>query len=142
MKTARQMLQEKRPGLYTLAPKDSIYTALELMAEKDIGAILVMEGERLAGIFSERDYARKIVLKGKSSTDTLLAEVMTQKLFVVNPSTTLSECMAIMSEKRIRHLPVVENDKVHGVLSITDMVRETIAEQKFEIEQLEKYIQQ
>ncbi len=142
MKTARQILNNKPAGVYSVPPEASIYAVLQLMAEKDIGAVLVMESDTLVGLFSERDYARKIILNGKNSTDTLVHEVMTQRLIVVSPSTELAACMALMSNNRIRHLPVVENGKVMGVLSITDLVRETIAEQQFVIEQLEHYIHQ
>lgn len=141
MKTARQMVEQAH-NLVTVPPDATIYAALQVMAEQDVAAVLVMEDEALVGIFSERDYARKIVLKGKTSIDTRMYEVMTQRLFVVGPTATREECMALMSERRIRHLPVVENGKVLGVLSITDLVRETIAEQQFVIEQLERYIHQ
>ncbi|WP_374335772.1 CBS domain-containing protein [Leeia sp.] len=143
MKTAGQLLAEKqRQAIYNVPPQATIYAALQLMAEKDIGAVLVMDEDSLVGIFSERDYARKIILKGKNSTDTLIQDVMTSRLFVVSPHSTISECMALMSEKRIRHLPVVEGSQVMGVLSITDLVRETIRAQDFVIQQLEQYIHQ
>ena len=143
MKTAGQLLVEKQNiGIHSVPPDASIYAALELMAAQDIGAVLVIDEGSMVGIFSERDYARKIVLKGKNSTDTRMYEVMTQKIFYVSPHNTMDECMHIMSQKRIRHLPVLEQGEVLGVLSITDMVRETIAEQQFVIEQLEKYISQ
>lgn len=141
MKTARQLLQEKaRHGIFAVPPNATVYQALQLMAEKDIGAVLVMEGVRLVGIFSERDYARKVVLQGKTSAGTPIADIMTKRVIVARPNQTVDECMAIMSEKRFRHLPVCEGDSVIGVLSITDLVREQIAEQQFLIEQLEHYI--
>jgi CBS domain-containing protein len=141
MKTARQLLQEKqRGGVFSVPPTSTVYQALQLMAEKDIGAVLVMEGDRLVGIFSERDYARKVVLQGKTSAGTPITDIMTKRVMFATPATTLDECMAIMSEKRFRHLPVLDGETVMGVLSITDLVREQIAEQRFMIEQLEHYI--
>ncbi|QNM97137.1 CBS domain-containing protein [Chitinimonas koreensis] len=141
MKTARQLLQEKsRQGIFSVAPNATVYQALQLMAEKDIGAVLVMEGERLVGIFSERDYARKVVLQGKTSAGTPIADIMTRRVVFAKPSQTIDDCMAIMSEKRFRHLPVMDDSRVLGVLSITDLVREQIAEQQYLIEQLEHYI--
>ena len=141
MKTAHQLLQEKsRPGIFRVPPDATVYQALQLMAEKDIGAVLVMEGERLLGIFSERDYARKVVLQGKTSAGTPIVDIMTKRVIIARPNQTVDQCMAIMSEKRFRHLPVCEGDQVIGVLSITDLVREQIAEQQFLIEQLEHYI--
>ena len=141
MKTARQLLQEKsRQAIFSVPPTATVYQALQLMAEKDIGAVLVMEGEKLTGIFSERDYARKVVLQGKTSAGTPIVDIMTKRVMFALPSQTVDECMAIMSEERFRHLPVMDGDKVIGVLSITDLVREQIAEQQFLIEQLEQYI--
>ncbi|MFC7419829.1 CBS domain-containing protein [Iodobacter arcticus] len=141
MKTAHQLLAEKAiDNILSVAPQASVYQALQLLAEKNIGALLVMEENHLVGIFSERDYARKVILMGKTSAGTPVSEIMTRKLLCVPPSATIDECMAIMSEKRIRHLPVLDGDKVLGVLSIGDLVREIIEEQKFTIAQLEHYI--
>jgi CBS domain-containing protein len=141
MKTARQLLQEKsRQAIFSVPPNSTVYQALQLMAEKDIGAVLVMEGEQLLGIFSERDYARKVVLQGKTSAGTPISDIMTKRVMFAKPTHTTDECMAIMSERRFRHLPVMDGDKVLGVLSITDLVREQIAEQQFMIEQLAHYI--
>jgi len=141
MKTARQLLQEKqRPGIFAVAPSATVYQALQLMAEKDIGAVLVMDGDALVGIFSERDYARKVVLQGKTSAGTPITDIMTKRVMFAKPDNTLDECMAIMSEKRFRHLPIVEGSTVIGVVSITDLVREQIAEQQFTIDQLAHYI--
>jgi len=117
-----------------------VFDALKLMAEKDIGALLVVEKGRLAGIISERDYARKVILHGKSSHDTPVREIMTARVVCVRPANTVEECMALMTDKRIRHLPVVENDELLGVLSIGDLVKETISEQQTTIRQLESYI--
>ncbi len=141
MKNAKQLLQDKlRPGIFAVSPDSTVFQALQLMAEKDIGALLVMENEILVGIFSERDYARKVVLQGKTSASTRIRDIMTAKVVFARPDSSIDECMALMSERRIRHLPVMENNKVVGVLSITDLVRATIAEQQFVIEQLEHYI--
>lgn len=143
MKTVRQLLKEKtRPGIFSVAPNATVYQALQLMAEKDIGAVLVVDQDKLVGIFSERDYARKVVLQGKTSAGTPIADIMTRKVVYVRPEQTVEDCMAIMGDKRIRHLPVMENEALIGVLSVTDLVRETIAEKEFLIQQLENYIHQ
>jgi len=141
MKTARQILAAKpQQSIYKVEPSMTVFQALQLMAEKDIGAVLVMEGNKLIGIFTERDYARKVVLQGKTSAGTPIGEIMTRKVMFVKPDRTLDECMALMSEKRLRHLPVLDAGQVLGVLSVTDLVRETIAEQQFVIQQMENYI--
>jgi CBS domain-containing protein len=140
MKTVRQLLENKKT-IFSVAPDCLIYDALIVLAEHKIGAVLVMEGDHLAGIFSERDYAREVVLKGRSSKTSTVSEVMSTKLITVTPEQNVEECMNLMSGKRIRHLPVIENDKVLGILSIGDLVHETIAYQQFLIKQLESYIQ-
>lgn len=139
MKSIKQVLQGKK-ALVTATTGESVYSALEKMAAKDVGALLVMDGAKLAGIFSERDYARKVALSGKQSKETTVGSVMTEKVLYVTPEQTVSQCLAIMTEKRFRHLPVIENDKVIGIVSIGDLVKEKIAEQSFIIEQLERYI--
>lgn len=139
MKSIKQVLQGKKP-LVTATAGESIYSALEKMAAKDVGAVLVMDGPKLAGIFSERDYARKVALAGKLSKETTVGSVMTEKVLYVTPEQTVTQCLAIMTEKHFRHLPVIENDKVIGIVSIGDLVKEKIAEQSFIIEQLERYI--
>jgi len=110
------------------------------MAQADVGALVVLAGERLAGIFSERDYARKVILFGKSSRETLVREIMTEKVLCVRPDQTVDQCMALMTDKRVRHLPVLDHKHVTGVISIGDVVKEFISEQRFMIEQLENYI--
>ena len=140
MKTVKQLLQAKTKALCTVGPETRVFEALQLMAQKDIGALLVVENGRLAGILSERDYARKVILQGKSSHDTPVREIMTERVVCVQPKHTVDECMALMTDKRIRHLPVLENDQLIGVLSIGDLVKETISEQQTTINQLESYI--
>lgn len=135
-----QCLQRKGRSVWSLGPDASVYDALKLMAEKDIGALLVLEGDELAGIFSERDYARKVVLKGKSSKETTLREIMTSRVICVHQHQSIEECMALMTEYHVRHLPVLVDEKLVGVISIGDVVKEIISEQKFVIEQLEQYI--
>lgn len=140
MKTVRQLLQSKNKALCTVGPNTPVFDALKVMAEKDIGALLVVENGRLAGILSERDYARKVILHGKSSHDTPVSEIMTERVVYVQPKNTVDECMALMTDKHIRHLPVLDNDQLIGVLSIGDLVKETISEQQLTIKQLESYI--
>lgn len=141
MKTLRQLLTEKTRPMALVAPADTVFHALSIMASADVGALLVMEGERLVGIFSERDYARKIILQGKSSKETLVNEIMSDKVAYVTPDTSLDQCMALMTDKHFRHLPVLENDgTVVGMISIGDLVKETISSQQFLIAELERYI--
>ena len=141
MKTIKQLLGENPRKPLTIQPGDTVLAALETMAKHDIGALLVMEGDRLAGIFTERDYARKIILHGKSSRDTLVSEIMTAKVCYAEPGQTVDQAMALMTEKRVRHLPVLEDGKtVVGMVSIGDLVKETISHQAFVIKQLEHYI--
>jgi CBS domain-containing protein len=138
--TVRQLLNRKGPEIWSTHPEETVFEALKLMAQKGIGALLVMDGMRLVGIFSERDYARKVILKGKSSHETPVHEIMTAKVVFVHPEQSMTECMALMTDKRISHLPVMEDDQVVGVISIGDVVKEIIVEQGFLIEQLENYI--
>jgi CBS domain-containing protein len=141
MKTLKQMLAGKQRLLAVVSPNDSVFHALTLMAEHNVGALMVLDGEQLVGIFSERDYARKVILHGKSSKETLVSEIMSDKVAYVTPATTLDECMALMTEKHFRHLPVLEEDgTVVGIISIGDLVKETISSQQFLINQLEHYI--
>ena len=140
MKTVEQMLEGKGQRLLSVAPGATVYEALKLMAEHEVGALVVLDGDRLVGIFSERDYARKVILFGKSSKETLVREIMTDKVLCVRPDQTVDQCMALMTDKRVRHLPVLDHKKVTGVISIGDVVKEVISEQRFMIEQLENYI--
>lgn len=140
MKTVAQMLELKPAGIISIKPDSPVLEALKLLAEKDVGAVLVMDGASLLGIVSERDYARKVALKGKSSSSIPVSEIMTAEVVCVTPQQTNEECMALMTQKRARHLPVIDNGQVIGVLSIGDLVKDAISEQKFIIEQLEEYI--
>jgi CBS domain-containing protein len=126
--------------VHAIGPNDSVFDALQRMADKGIGALLVMEGDAIVGIVTERDYARKIALKGRTSALTLVRDVMTTAVMFVHPHQTSEECMALMTDNRLRHLPVVDNGKLLGLISIGDLVKDIISEQKFVIEQLEHYI--
>lgn len=140
MITVKEMLKEKDGGVLTISPQDTVYRALEIMAEKNLGALVVVEGEKVVGVFSERDYARNVVLKGKSSKDTLIKDLMSENPCYVRPEQTLNDCMALITEKRIRHLPVLDGEKLIGIVSIGDVVKQQIVEQEFTIKQLENYI--
>jgi CBS domain-containing protein len=140
MKTVRQLLENKGSRVFSTSPDTTVYDALLVMAEMEIGALVVLDGNQLAGIFSERDYARNVVLKGKTSRETPVRDIMTSRVFSVGPTNTVEDCMNLMSDKRIRHLPVVDDGKIVGMLSIGDLVKETIAHQQFLINQLENYI--
>jgi CBS domain-containing protein len=141
MKTLKQMLSGKNRQLAVVAPSDTVFHALSVMAANDVGALLILDGEQLVGIFSERDYARKIILQGKTSKETLVREIMSDKVAYVTPSATLDECRALMTEKHFRHLPVLNEDgTVAGMISIGDLVKETISSQQFLIAELERYI--
>ena len=125
-KTLREILAGKPPGVYFVPPDATVLSALQRMAEKDVGALAVIDQGRLAGVFSERDYARKVVLSGRTSKDTLVSEVATDDVFFVSPEHTVPQCMELMTEKRIRHLPVVERGEVIGMLSIGDLLKEML----------------
>jgi len=140
MITVKQMLEEKGNAVWTIAPDAKVFDALKLMAEKEVGALIVLEKGAVAGILSERDYARKIALMGRLSQDTLVREIMTLHVYGVHPSSSSEECMALMTDKRIRHLPVIEKDKLVGVISIGDVVKSIISQQKVTIQHLENYI--
>ena len=140
MRNVQQLLENKPHRLLSISPTASVLDALRQMAEKEVGALVVLDGEKLAGIFSERDYARKIILFGKSSHDTAVSEIMTSSVVCVRPTQSADECMALMTGRRVRHLPVLSEDKVIGVISIGDVVKEMIDDQRRTIEQLEQYI--
>ncbi len=140
MKTVRQLLHSKGFDVWSVSPGTSVLNALKLMAEKNIGALLVLESGRLVGIFSERDYARKVILKGKASHNTQVREIMIRKVIYVRPEQGMEECMGLMTQKRIRHLPVMEGGELVGMISIGDVVKSIISEQEFTIRQLEQYI--
>lgn len=138
--TVRQLINRKGNSVWSTRPDTTVFEALGLMAEKEIGSLLVFDGDNLVGIFSERDYARKVILKGKSSHNTAVSEIMTKNVISVRLDQSMADCMALMTDKRIRHLPVLEDDRVVGVISIGDVVKEIILDQEFVIDQLENYI--
>ena len=140
MKSVKQLIEHKTLKLLKINPDSTVYDALKLMAENDVGALVVIDRNELIGIFSERDYARKVILHGKSSRDTHVKEIMTTKVMYVGPENTVDECMALMTQKRIRHLPVMETNQVTGMISIGDIVKEKLSDQQFIIDQLEQYI--
>ncbi len=140
MTTVRDILRAKGNQIWRVSPDTTVFYALELMAEKNVGALVVLDGESLAGIFSERDYARKVILKGKASKETSVEEIMSAEVTTVDPGQSVDECMALMTDKRIRHLPVVEGEKLVGLISIGDVVKAVISEREFIIKQLESYI--
>jgi CBS domain-containing protein len=140
MRTVRQMLDAKPPAVHAIGPDAPVLDAVRLMAEMHIGAVLVMEEGRLAGIVTERDYARKVVLQGRSSAQTLVREIMTPKVICVRLGDTTTQCMQIVTDRRIRHLPVCDGDAVLGLVSIGDLVKAVIEDQQLEISQLQRYI--
>jgi CBS domain-containing protein len=141
MKKVAQILRSKSDqAVHTVAPTASVFDALKLMAEKNIGALLIVEGETIVGMLSERDYARKVILMGRSSKDTPIRDIMTSPVLYVSPQQSTEECMALMTESRLRHLPVLDDGKLVGLISIGDLVKDIISEQSFVIEQLQFYI--
>ena len=140
MLSVRQMLSEKGSAVVSITPNTSVFDALKVMSEKNIGAVLVMEEEELLGIFSERDYARKVILAGRSSKSTEVQELMTSKVYCIDPSRTIQDVMELMNDHRFRHVPVMESEKVVGVLSSGDVMRGVVAEQKNTIDSLESYL--
>jgi CBS domain-containing protein len=141
MKTVKQLLESKVHEVTTISPDMSVFESMQLMAARNIGALLVLEaGNKLVGIVTERDYARKMYMQNKFAKDVPVTEIMTRQVVYVRPDQTNEECMALITEKRVRHLPVLENDRVIGILSIGDLVKDTISEQEFIIRQLENYI--
>ncbi len=140
MRTVHHILQSKETIVWSVSPDATVFEALSIMAEKNIGALTVLDGAALAGIFSERDYARKVILKGKSSKEMQVREIMTSPVVSVAPATSIEECMKIMTEKHFRHLPVVAEGKLAGIISIGDVVKEIIADQRSTIDHLSGYI--
>lgn len=140
MKLVKHLLDRKGTEIISIAEDASVLDAIKLMADRSIGSLLVMEGDTLKGIVTERDYARKVIIKGRSSKSTQVREIMTTEIYTANTNQTVNDCMTVMTEKRIRHLPVVESDKVLGLISIGDLVQAIIEDQQAEIEQLAQYI--
>jgi CBS domain-containing protein len=140
MRTVRDILQGKGFDVYAIAPESSVYQALQLMAEKNVGALMVMTGDTVVGLISERDYARKIVLKGRLSRDVAVREIMTPEIVAIGPEEDVERCMTLMTHKRVRHLPVFENGRLIGLISIGDIVKAIIEHKEETIQQLEKYI--
>ncbi len=140
MTTIRQLLQLKGNDIWSIAPDATVMEALKMMADKDVGALLVMEGDKLVGIISERDYARKVILFGKTSRETLVNEIMTSTVYTIHPEQTIEEVMDMMTNKRIRHVPVVVDEHVLGVISIGDVVKDIIYKQRQVISEMEKYV--
>ena len=139
-KTVKQLLEKKGNDVFTIDPNSSVYDAIKSMANHHVGSLIVMQNKKLVGIISERDYSRSVILKGKSSVNTPVKDIMTTNVLCTKPEQTVEEAMALMTDKRVRHLPVVENDNVLGIISIGDLVKTIISEQKFIIKQLEHYI--
>jgi CBS domain-containing protein len=140
MRTAHDILKSKGQAVWSVSPTDTVLHALGVMAEHDVGSVLVLAGDRLVGILTERDYARKVVLAGRSSKDSQVRDIMTSQVICVAPERSVDECMALMTEKRLRHLPVLDHKHVIGVVSIGDLVKATIADQEFTIAELQSYI--
>jgi CBS domain-containing protein len=141
VRTVRDLLRKRGLEVWTIGPDDTVYQALQVMADKNVGALPVIEGEKLSGIFSERDYARKVILHGRSSKELLVKEIMSSRVAYVRPNQTIDDCMALMTNLKIRHLPVLEEDRLVGMISMRDVVEDIISEQDFIIEQLVTYIQ-
>lgn len=140
MASVKQLLEAKGHDVWSISPDASVYEAIKMMADKEIGALVVKRGDTLVGVLSERDYARKVVLQGRSSMDTKISEIMTSRVAYAKPEQSVEECMAMMTDKRVRHLPVMDGEKVLGLISIGDLVKAIIEEQQHTIRQLEQYI--
>ncbi len=140
MRTVQQLIDEKGHDIQSIGPDDSVFDAIQKMADANIGSLMVVEDDKPVGIFTERDYARSVILKGKSSPTTPVRDIMTTRVVNVQPEQTVEECMAIMTDKHIRHLPVLRDEKLIGMISIGDLVKSIIADQKYTIEQLEQFI--
>ena len=140
MASVNNILANKSKETFVITPDSSVYKALEMMVDKNVSALMIMDGEKIAGIFTERDYARKVILKGKSSKDTQVSDIMTRDLITVTEDTSIDDCMQLMTSKYIRHLPVVKGEQLIGIISIGDVVRQIIEDQKFLIENMGNYI--
>ena len=140
MTTVRQLLDDKGRDVWSIHPDSSVFDAIQLMASRDVGALVVVEDDRPVGIFTERHYARNVILKGKSSPKTPTRDIMTTDVICARPEQTIEQCMAVMTDKRVRHLPVLDQESLVGIVSIGDLVKSIIADQNFAIEQLEHYI--
>ena len=140
MTYVEQLLKTKGNEIWSIAPRATVYEALQMMSEKDVGALLVVDKGNLVGIFSERDYARKLILKGRFSKDTTVGELMTREVLYIESQSTIEDCMALMTAKRVRHLPVLENERLIGIVTIGDVVKQIISDQELTIQQLERYI--
>ena len=140
MGTVKHLLEIKGRAVHSISPESSVYDALEILEEKNLGALIVIDNGKLIGVFTERDYARKVVLKGRSSKETLVADIMSSRPIYVNPNTSIEDCMQIMTDKFVRHLPVLENNQVIGLVSIGDLVKYIISEKEYIIENLRHYI--
>ena len=140
MKPVSELLRDRTGTLWHIAPEESVFAALQVLAKHEVGALLVMQGAALVGVVSERDYTRKVALQGRSSKETTVGDIMTRQVITIGPKTGTRQCMALMSEKRIRHLPVVEGDRVLGMISIRDIMDDIIAQHETTIAQLESYI--
>jgi CBS domain-containing protein len=140
MKTVREIIEAKGSDIWTIPPDTTVFNALKTMADKNVGALLVLDGESITGILSERDYARKVILQGKSSKELQVSEIMSSKVYFVSPADKVDDCMALFTNKRVRHLPVLDNERLVGIISIGDVVKAVIAEQEFTIRHLENYI--
>jgi len=140
MQTIGQLLEAKGKDIWSISPHATVFEALRIMAKKDIGALLVIDNEKLVGIFSERDYVQKVILKGKSSKETNVGDLMTREVFYIDPKNTVHECMAVMTAHHIRHMPVFKNNQLIGMVTLGDVVKQIISDQEFTIRELEKYI--
>ena len=140
MNFVSQILKNKKEKIWSVSPRETAYDALQIMSDQNLGALLVIDKRGVVGIFSERDYARKVILKGKSSKTTPVSELMTKKVLYIDPGTSVEDCIALMTEKNVRHLPVIEKNQLVGIVTVGDVLKQLIEDQKFEIQELERYI--
>ncbi len=140
MNFVSQILKDKEGKIWSVAPRETAYNALQIMSDQNLGALLVIDKRGVVGIFSERDYARKVILKGKSSKTAPVSELMTKKVLYIDPGTSVEDCIALMTEKNVRHLPVIEKNQLVGIVTVGDVLKQLIEDQKFEIQELERYI--